>query len=139
MKKNESTWTSQGCEIHRGVKLDLNYVIAMLLFVLGLYCLLLKRNLIKLIIGLTVLTDGIHLFLISLGYRSGGTAAIVSGEMFSDLPGFAARAVDPIPQALVLTSIVINICILALALSLAVYAYRHYGTLDPSKLRRLKE
>jgi len=119
--------------------LDLNYVIAMLLFVLGLYCLLLKRNLIKLIIGLTVLTDGIHLFLISLGYRSGGTAAIVSGEMFSDLPGFAARAVDPIPQALVLTSIVINICILALALSLAVYAYRHYGTLDPSKLRRLKE
>jgi len=121
------------------VKLDFNYVIAMLLVALGLYCLLLKRNLIKLIIGLVVLTDGIHLFLISLGYRSGGAAAIVSGEMFSDLPGFAAQAVDPIPQALVLTSIVINICIVAFALSLTIYAYRHYGTLDPSKLRRLKE
>ena len=139
MRKNERTWTSQGCEVHRGVKLDFNYVIAMLLVALGLYCLLLKRNLIKLIIGLVVLTDGIHLFLISLGYRLGGTAAIVSGEMFSDLPGFAAHAVDPVPQALVLTSIVINICILALALSLTIYAYRHYGTLDPSKLRRLKE
>ncbi len=119
--------------------MDFNYIIAMLLVALGLYCLLLKRNLIKIIIGLAVLTDGIHLFLISLGYRSGGIAAIVSGEMFSDLPGFAARAVDPIPQALVLTSIVINICIVAFALSLAIYSYRHYGTLDPSKLRRLKE
>ncbi len=119
--------------------MDFNYIIAMLLVALGLYCLLLKRNLIKIIIGLAVLTDGIHLFLISLGYRAGGIAAIVSGEMLSDLSGFAARAVDPIPQALVLTSIVINICIVAFALSLAIYSYRHYGTLDPSKLRRLKE
>lgn len=116
-----------------------NYIIAMLLIALGLYCLLLKRNLIKMIIGLVVLTDGIHLFLISLGYRAGGIAAIVSGEWFSDLPGFAARAVDPVPQALVLTSIVINICIIAFALSLAMQVYRHYGTLNPSKVRRLKE
>ena len=85
-----------------------------------------------------VLPDGIHLFLISLGYRAGGTAAIVSGEMFSDIPRFAAQAVDPIPQALVLTSIVINICILALALSLSIYAYRHYKTLNPFKMRRLR-
>ena len=118
--------------------MDLNYVIAMLLVALGLYCLLLKRNLIKMVIGLAVMTDGIHLFLISLGYRAGGVAAIVSGEWFSDLPGFAARAVDPVPQALVLTSIVINICIIAFALSLAVQVYRHYGTLNPSKIRRLK-
>lgn len=85
------------------------------------------------------MTDGIHLFLISLGYRSGGIAAIVTEEMVSDLQGFAARAVDPIPQALVLTSIVINICILALALSLSIYVYRHYGTLDSSKIRGLRE
>ena len=115
-----------------------NYIIAMLLVALGLYCLLLKRNLIKMVIGLSVLTDGIHLFLISLSYRAGGIAAIVSGEWFSDLPGFAAKAVDPVPQALVLTSIVINICIVAFALSLATYSYRHYGTLNPSKIRRLK-
>ena len=119
--------------------MDFNYIIAMLLVTLGLYCLLLKRNLIKIIIGLAVLTDGIHLFLISLGYRTGGIAAIVTGEMFSNLPEFATQAVDPVPQALVLTSIVINVCIIAFALSLAMYSYRHYGTLDPSKLRRLKE
>ncbi len=117
--------------------MDLNYIIAMLLITLGLYCLLLKRNLIKMIIGLSVLMDGVHLFLISMGYRAGGIAAIVTDG--ANLSSFAASAVDPIPQALVLTSIVINICILALALSLSIYAYRHYGTLDPSEIRRLKE
>ncbi len=119
--------------------MSFNYIIAMLLVVLGLYCLLLKRNLIKMVIGFAVLTDGIHLFLISLGYRAGGIAAIVTGEMFSDLPKFASQAVDPVPQALVLTSIVINICIIAFALSLAMQVYRHYGTLNPFKVRRLKE
>ena len=117
----------------------MNYIIAMLLVTLGLYCLLIKRNLIKLIIGLAVMTDGIHLFLISLGYRSEGIAAILHGGWFENPAGFAARAVDPVPQALVLTSIVINICILALALSLTIYAYRHYGTLRLSELRRLRE
>ena len=116
----------------------MNYIIAMLLITLGLYCLLTKRNLIKLIIGLSIMTDGIHLFLISIGYRADGIAPIAYGALLED-PGFAAIAVDPIPQALVLTSIVINICILALALSLIIFAYRHYGTTDLSELRRLKE
>lgn len=117
--------------------MSLNYSIAMLLIVLGLYCLLFKRNLIKLIIGLAVMTDGIHLFLISLGYRWGGVAAIVREGVPPEI--LAARGVDPVPQALVLTSIVINICILALALSLATWVYRHYNTLDTRRLRRLRE
>ncbi|MEM3518797.1 MAG: NADH-quinone oxidoreductase subunit K, partial [Candidatus Hadarchaeales archaeon] len=84
------------------------------------------------------LTDGIHLFLISLGYRmvEGASAPIYVG---GDLSQFAATAVDPLPQALVLTSIVINISVLAFALSLAIYAYRHFGTLDVTAFRRLKE
>jgi multicomponent Na+:H+ antiporter subunit C len=119
--------------------MSLNYIIAMLLITLGFYCLLFKRNLIKLVIGLSVMTDGIHLFLISMGYRTGGIAPIVTGGSASNLPDFASRAVDPLPQAMVLTSIVINICIMALALSLSIYAYRHYGTLDPYKIKRLSE
>lgn len=113
----------------------------MLLFALGVYCLLFKRNLIKMIIGLEVITNGIHLFLISLGYREGGGPAILSGEFLTNLNigEYAAQAVDPIPQALVLTSIVIDICIIALALSLAIYIYKKYETLDPSKVRGMKE
>jgi multicomponent Na+:H+ antiporter subunit C len=121
--------------------MNFNYAIAMLIIALGLYCLLLKRNLIKLVIGLSVLTDGIHLFLISMVYRMDGRAAIVTGEIIEagKVSEFLhTTAVDPLPQALVLTSIVINVCILALALSLVVYAYRHYKTLDPFKMRRLR-
>jgi multicomponent Na+:H+ antiporter subunit C len=118
--------------------LSLNYAVAMLLFALGIYCLLSKRNLIKMIMGLGIMTDGLHLFLISLGYRAGGIAAILTGEMLAGGGDLAARAVDPIPQALVLTSIVINICIVALALSLAIHVYRHYGTLNPFEVRRLR-
>lgn len=116
--------------------MSLHYVVGILLITVGIYCLLFKRNLIKLIIGLSVMTDGIHLFLVSLGYRAtaGVTAPIVTG----DLSQFVNLSVDPVPQALILTSIVINICTTALALSLAIYAYRHYGTLDPFKMRRLK-
>lgn len=120
--------------------MSLNYIIAMLLFTLGIYCLLFKRNLIKMIIGLQVMTNGLHLFLISLGYRTGGIAPILSSEILAGnmTAEFAALAVDPVPQALVLTSIVINICTMALALSLAIYAYRHYGTLNPFEIRRLR-
>ncbi|KUO42801.1 MAG: cation:proton antiporter [Hadesarchaea archaeon YNP_N21] len=113
----------------------LNYVIAVMLFVLSLYCLLLKRNLIKMIIGLGIMSDGIHLFLISLGYRAGGVAPILTEP---SNPSLLKAAVDPIPQALVLTSIVINICIIALALSIAIHLYREYGTLNPFEIRRLK-
>lgn len=115
-----------------------NYIVSSLLVSLGLYCLLMKRNLIKMIMGLSILTDGIHLFLISLGYRAvaGVTAPIYTGE---DLSQFALTAVDPLPQALVLTSIVINISIIAFALSLAIYVYRHNGTLDVAALGRLRE
>lgn len=119
--------------------MSINYAVAVVMMALGLYCVLGKRNLIKMIMGLSILTDGIHLFLISLGYRTGGIAPIATGEMVSDVSGFASAAVDPVPQALVLTSIVINVCILALALSLAVHIYRNYGTLRPSEIRRLRE
>ncbi len=114
-----------------------NYTVAMLMITLGLYCLLFKRNIVKLIIGLSVMTDGIHMLLISIGYKAGGIAPIVTGGV-QQLPTFVTQSVDPLPQSLVLTSIVINICITALALSVAVYAHRHYGTLDLSKLRRLR-
>lgn len=123
---------------------SLHYIAAILLFGLGLYCLLVKRNLIKLVIGLQVLTNGIHLLLISIGYREGGIPAILGGELLNlfkegTTGPFTSQAVDPVPQVLVLTSIVIDICIIALALSLAIYAYRNYESLDPRNIRRLKE
>jgi len=107
------------------------YIGAFGLIFIGLYIVLVKRNLIKVIIGLSILDTGINLFLISIGYIRRGTAPI-----FSKINIEIARMVDPVPQALVLTAIVIGVAVLALALSLAIRLYQHYGTLN---LRKIKD
>jgi len=107
------------------------YIGAFGLVLLGIYIILVKHNLIKVIIGLSILDTGVNLFLISVGYITRGTAPIFSR------PGIdSEQMVDPVPQALVLTAIVIGVAVLALALSLAIRLYQHYGTLN---LRKIKE
>jgi len=106
------------------------YIGAFGLIFIGLYIILVKHNLIKVIIGFSILNTGINLFLIAIGYVKNGTAPIFSREGID-----AARMVDPVPQALVLTAIVIGVAILALALSLAIRLYQHYGTLNLQKIR----
>jgi multicomponent Na+:H+ antiporter subunit C len=115
------TWVSQ----------NIYYIACGGLIVIGLYTMLTKKNLIKVIIGLGLFETGVNLFLIVVGYIRQGTAPI-----FSD-PGLDTDTmVDPTPQALVLTAIVIGLAVLALALSLAVRLYEHYDTLN---LRRMKD
>jgi multicomponent Na+:H+ antiporter subunit C len=71
-----------------------------------------------------------------LGYRAGGRAPILNqGE---DVAEFARTAVDPLPQALVLTSIVIGLAVTALMVAIALRIYEKYGTFDLSQIRRLK-
>ena len=106
------------------------YIGAFGLILIGLHIILIKRNLIKVIIGLGILDTGVNLFLISIGYITKGTAPIFSR------PGIdSENMVDPVPQALVLTAIVIGVAVLALALSLAIRLYQHYGTLNLRKIR----
>ena len=103
------------------------------LIFIGLYIAAVKKNLVKIIMGLSLVDTGVNLFLVSVGYVRGGTAPIFSP------PGILAKnMVDPVPQALVLTSIVIGVAVLAVALSLAVKVYQHYGTLDIRKIKELK-
>lgn len=104
--------------------------ISILLILIGLYGLMAKRNLIKKIIGLYILDGGVILYFVSVGYRSDASAPILE-------PGIE-KVVDPIPQALMLTAIVIGICVTALALSIAVKIYEKYQTLDVEELRKYK-
>jgi len=96
--------------------------VALVIFLIGLYGLIVKKNLIKKAMGLNILTSGIILFFISLGYKKGLTAPIMEEGV--------TKVVDPLPQALMLTTIVIGVCITALALSLIIRIYRRYGSLD---------
>ena len=106
------------------------YIASISLILIGLYTVLIKKNLIKMVIGLALVDSGIHLLLIAIGYIKGGTAPIFSKEGMD-----AASMVDPVPQALVLTAIVIGLAVTAVALSLVIRIYREHGTLDIKKLQ----
>ena len=108
------------------------FIIAALLVVFGLYALLFKRNLIKMVIGISLVETGVNLFLVMVGYRSGGAAPIYTYANAGE------RMVLPTPQALTLTSIVIGLATTALLLSFAVFVHRHYGTLDVRKMKELR-
>ncbi len=103
------------------------------LIFIGLFIVFTQKNLIKILLGLNIADTGVNILIVSTGWIKGGQAPIVSGN-FSEL----LRMVDPIPQALVLTSIVIGFGVTAVGLSLAVRLYQKYKTLDVSKIRGLK-
>jgi len=103
------------------------------LILIGLYIVLVKTNLIKIVIGLNFIDTGINILLICIGYVRGRTAPIFSR------PGInPANVVDPVPQALVLTAIVIGVAVLALALSIVIKVYQHNKTLNVTKIKGLK-
>ncbi|MFH0952809.1 MAG: sodium:proton antiporter [Verrucomicrobiota bacterium] len=112
------------------------YILCLLLFMIGLYGVVAKKNIVKIVIGLAIMDYAINLFFILLGYRRGGIAPILDPK--ADVATFAVRAVDPLPQALVLTSIVISLGVTALLVGLAIRLYERYGTFDISEIKKLK-
>lgn len=110
-----------------------NYIGAVLLMFLGLYTIIMKKHLIKIVMGMCLVDYGVNLLIVSIGFNPGGTAPIFT---ISELdPG--AFFVDPVPQALTLTSIVIGACVMAMALSIVIKIKQKYKTLDAGQIRRL--
>ena len=90
---------------------------AIALYIVGMYCLAVKRNMIRLVIGVEILINAAHLSFVAFS---------------------AVRGVDPLGHSIVIMSIVFAGCVSAVALTIVTYAYRHYRTLDVRELRRLK-
>jgi multicomponent Na+:H+ antiporter subunit C len=108
--------------------IEATYLTVILLIATGLSAAVFKRNLIKIVIGINIIAGGVNLFLVSLGFREGSVAPIFTNAQNLNM-------VLPTPQALTLTSIVINLAVTALMLSMAIMIYRHYGSLDSRKRR----
>jgi len=108
------------------------YLLCLVLFSIGLYCILRKRNLIKIIIGIGIVEYAVNLFFILVGYRTGGRSPIFARDQV------ITNMVDPLPQALVLTSIVIGLAVTALLVAIAIRIYEKYGTFDITKINKLK-
>ncbi len=112
------------------------YSLCIVLIAVGLYGVIVKKNIVKIVIGLAIMEYGINLLLILIGYRTNGDAPIRDKGV--EIGRFISGSVDPLPQALVLTAIVIGLGVLALMAAICVRLYERYGTFDITKMRRLK-
>ena len=108
------------------------YFLCLVLFCVGIYGVMSKRNIIKIIVGLIIAEHAVNLFFILVAYRRDARAPILSSEV-SIIP-----MVDPLPQAVVLTAIVIGLATTALLVALAMRLYGKHGTYDISKIRELR-
>jgi len=108
------------------------YILCTILFSLGLYCILRKRNIIKIIIGVIKAEYAVNLFFVLIGYRVEGRAPIHAPDQK------ILNMVDPLPQAIVLTAIVIGLATTALLIAIAMRIYEKYGTFDITKIKELK-
>ncbi|MFP4547542.1 MAG: sodium:proton antiporter [Fidelibacterota bacterium] len=107
--------------------------LGLILIVLGLWGMLTQKNIIKIIIGFSIMDTGIHLLIISIGYIKDRTAPIMDNAVKS-----ASQVVDPVPSALVLTAIVIGLAITALMLTYAVKLFEIKGSLEINDFKELK-
>ncbi len=113
------------------ILLALPFFTVVVLFLLGLSGMLFKKNLIKVLMGLSLMESAVNLFLVATGYRQGGVAPI-----FTNVPD--PHMVLPTVQALTLTSIVIGVATSAMMLSFAMVLYRKYGTVNTLEIKKLK-
>ena len=111
-------------------------IAGILLILIGLWAILTKSNIIKMIIGFSIFDTGIHIVMVGVGYVKGKTAPILDEAV--NIKNAAQEIVDPLPQALVLTAIVIGLGITALMLAYALRLYQRKKTLDIKNFNDLK-
>ncbi len=107
-----------------------------ILILVGLWGMLTNKNIIKIIIGFSIVDTGVHLVMVSIGYLKDRTAPILDSAVLK--ADAVNQVVDPIPSALVLTAIVIGLAVTALMLSYAIKLYEKNKTLDISTFKELK-
>ena len=112
------------------------YMLALALLLIGLFAVVAKRNLVKIIVGVLIADYAVNLLLVLVGYRTGGQAPILDPGQSGE--ALAASGVDPLPQAMVLTSIVIGLGLTALMVAMAIRLHEKYGTFDMNDIRKLR-
>jgi len=121
---------------------DLGHIslaIGFILILVGFWGLLTQKNIIKIIIAFSILDTGINISIVSLGYVVGKTAPIIDNSVAQlENHNVVNSIVDPVPQALVLTAIVIGFGVTALMLAYAMKLFTAKKTLEINKFNDLK-
>jgi len=117
-----------------------NYLAAGALFCIGLYAVLSRRNLVKIVLGLSLMESSTYLLLVSMAYRAGSTAPVLLSPPSGKTAGELARGnvADPVLQNFCLTAIVIGVAVTAVFLTVVVRIAQAHHTLDADRVRDLK-
>jgi multicomponent Na+:H+ antiporter subunit C len=107
-----------------------------ILILIGLWGMLTHRNILRIIIGFSLIDTGIHIVMVSIGYVAGGTAPIFDRAL--PVAEAATGTVDPVPSALVVTAIVIGLAVTAVMLAYAIRLYESKRTLSIDALTESK-
>lgn len=106
-------------------------VIALIIFMVGVFGVLLRRNIMKTVISISIMQNAIILyFLIS-------DEATKKAPILEDTANVSTVA-DPYPQALMITAIVIGVAVTAIALTMFINLYHKYGTTNWEKARKVR-
>lgn len=114
------------------------YLLAIGALLIGLYAVIAKKNIIKIIVGIIIIDYAVNLLLVLVGYRGGAESGAPILAPDGTSAQLAKTAVDPLPQAMVLTSIVIGLGLVVLMVAMATRLHEKYGTFDMFKIRSLR-
>jgi NADH-quinone oxidoreductase subunit K/multicomponent Na+:H+ antiporter subunit C len=95
------------------------------LIIIGVFGILTRRNIIKILLAINILQTGVNLLLVAVGWRPDGLAPIITDQTRGMM-----QFVDPLPQAMVLTAIVIAFGTTALGLIIAINYFKTHRSLE---------
>lgn len=107
-----------------------------ILILIGFYGALTHRNLLRMIVAFTIADTGVNIVIVSIGHMHGRTAPILDATLSA--ADAVSRIIDPVPQALVLTAIVIGVGVTALMLAYALKLHEKKRSLDIAQFTELK-
>lgn len=108
-----------------------SHVCIVVLIGVGFFGMVGKRNLVKKLIGMSVLQSAIILFWLVAAFKEDATIPIVKDGVSPIVP---EEYVNPLPHALMLTAIVVAVVTSGVAIALLVKIYRNYGTLEEDQI-----
>ena len=114
---------------------NFNYVIVVILMMIGLWSMLAQKNLIKKCIGMAIFQTGIILFFISIGAKDNALIPILTEAANHTYPvSDPSKIANPLTQILMLTAIVVGVATLGVGLALAQKIYQQHSSFDEDEI-----
>lgn len=108
-----------------------NYLISILLMMIGFYSVITHMNLIKKLMGLAIFQVSVLLFYMSISNIKGGAVPILKEGI--------TVYINPVPHVLMLTAIVVGVAVMAVGLAIAVRIKQEYGTIEEDEILKLDD